>query len=151
MSAVNCITWFTDTISCDCKTSQFCDSHHGHIVTGDLRFIKNTKLRTLLSKGPKYRENERINWQKVHDSITTGIDECKKVWSNKENVDIKVLNEWSCTLKNKISHIIKSKKKSPIIKKILNDKDIKNELVELHNNFVFVPTDKAQNNIVLFV
>jgi len=83
------------------------------------------------------------------DSIVTGIDECKKVWSNKEHVDVKVMNEWSCTLKEKISKIIKSKHIAPICKKILNDKSVRTELMELQKKFVFVPTDKAQNNIAI--
>ena len=42
--------------SCDCLNSEFCDPHHGHIVSGDLRVISNSKLRKLFSKGPNYRE-----------------------------------------------------------------------------------------------
>src|ERR1700744_1553432 len=78
--------------------------------------------------------------------LQLGSKNVKKYGATK-NVDIKVLNEWSSTLKDQISCIIKSKRKSPIIKKILNNKDTKNELAELQKNFVFVPTDKAQNNI----
>ena len=31
-------------------------------ITGDLRIVKNRKLRCLLSKGPKYREENTIDW-----------------------------------------------------------------------------------------
>ena len=43
---------------CKCCDSQFCDPIHGHVVTGDLRIITNNKLRSLLTKGPKYREQD---------------------------------------------------------------------------------------------
>ena len=57
--------WLKDTyFVCDCASSRFCDSHHGHIVCGDLRIIKNKKLRVLLSKGPSYREPANMNWDK---------------------------------------------------------------------------------------
>ena len=35
---------------CLCKDSEFCDPHHGHVVTGDLRFVSNPKLRKLFPK-----------------------------------------------------------------------------------------------------
>ena len=47
--------------SCDCKSSTFCYEPRGHIITGDLRIVKNRKLRRLLSKGPKYREENTID------------------------------------------------------------------------------------------
>ena len=36
---------------CDCTRSKFCYEPHGHIITGDLRIVKNRKLRRQLSKG----------------------------------------------------------------------------------------------------
>ena len=33
------------------------DEHHGHIITGDLRLITNTKRKLFLSKGPIYRKS----------------------------------------------------------------------------------------------
>ena len=43
------------TGTCDCERSTFCDENHGHIKTGDLTLITNTKHRCLLSKGPNCR------------------------------------------------------------------------------------------------
>ena len=41
--------WKQDTaITCSCSNSEFCDPHHGHVVTGDLRIIENRKLFTHL-------------------------------------------------------------------------------------------------------
>ena len=40
-------TLMMDRNPCDCIESPFCDEYHGHIVTGDLRIIKNSKLRKL--------------------------------------------------------------------------------------------------------
>ena len=60
-------------------------------MTRNLGIVNNPKLRNLLSKGPKYREKERINWDKVRSCISDGIDECVTSWSKYENVDAKVL------------------------------------------------------------
>ena len=48
---------------CTCSESMHTDPHHGHVVTGDLRIIENSKLRKLFSKGPNYRENKTINYK----------------------------------------------------------------------------------------
>ena len=48
----------TSFYPCNCQDSEFCDSHHGHIVTGDLRFVTNPKLRKLFSKGPNIEKTK---------------------------------------------------------------------------------------------
>ena len=48
--------------SCDCQSSTFRYEPHGHVIIGDLRIGRNTKLRRLLEKGPKYREQNNIDW-----------------------------------------------------------------------------------------
>ena len=54
---------------CDCHLSNYCDTSHGHIVTGDLRFIENKKLRKLMSKGPNFREQRFLNFNKCVEAI----------------------------------------------------------------------------------
>ena len=44
------------SLPCKCNNSPFTDRHHKHIVTGDLRIIRNNALRKLFIKVPKYRE-----------------------------------------------------------------------------------------------
>ena len=46
--------------SSDCQSSTFRYEPHGHVITGDLRIVRNRKLRRLLEKGPKYREQNNI-------------------------------------------------------------------------------------------
>ena len=47
---------------CECSTSKYCYGPAGHVVTGDLNIIKDAKLRSLIEKGPSYREQNYINW-----------------------------------------------------------------------------------------
>jgi len=115
VTTLDCKGWITSPPwECDCKESEFCDPHHGHIMTGNLGIIKNSKLRSLLSKGPKYREKERLNWNKVQSCIDSGIDQCTVSWARSENVDVKLLSEWKVNLndlvKKKIKKIIETKK-----------------------------------------
>ena len=46
------------------RDSSFKDKDHGHIWKGDLRFVKNSKLRELIYKEPKFREKNPINFMK---------------------------------------------------------------------------------------
>ena len=56
--------------SCDCQSSTFRYEPHGHVITGDLRIVRNRKLRRLLEKGPKYREQNNIDWHLNKDGGT---------------------------------------------------------------------------------
>ena len=67
--------------SCDCKSSTFCYEPHGHIITGDLHIVKNRKLRRLLSKGPKYREENTTDWDLNKNILITAVDDYAKNWS----------------------------------------------------------------------
>ena len=41
--------------TCHCENLPFIDPEHGHFLAGDLRFVRNNKLRKLINKGPTYR------------------------------------------------------------------------------------------------
>ena len=43
---------------CNCSTNKYCYDPVGHVVTGDLNIIKDAKLRSLIEKGPSYREQK---------------------------------------------------------------------------------------------
>ena len=43
----------TGGMSCDCNDSRYCYEPVGHVVTGDLTIIRDTKLRSLIKKGNK--------------------------------------------------------------------------------------------------
>ena len=65
-----------------------------------------------------------------------------------------VLNEWSGSLLNLVLKRVKKLKKLKRFrysskKSILNKPEIKNYLQKLHDHYVFVPTDKASNNIAI--
>ena len=41
--------------SWDCQDSKFCYQPAGHILTGNLKIITDSRIRSVISKGPKYR------------------------------------------------------------------------------------------------
>ena len=64
--------------SCDCESSAFPYESHGYVITGDLRIVTNRTLRRLLEKGPKYREQNIIDWHLNKMVLITAIDDYAK-------------------------------------------------------------------------
>ena len=58
---------------CNCTSSEFCDPHHGHIISADLRLVQNNELRKILSKGPNFRETRDMDFLACEKELVTGI------------------------------------------------------------------------------
>ena len=120
---------------------------HGHVITGDIRIVRNTTLRCLLEKGPKYSEQKIIDWHLNKMILITAIDDYTKNWSKREGYHVSGLEELSETVKlisNRITNL-QHRNFGPC-HKILEDKHIKTYLTELQSKYVLVPVDKAGNN-----
>ena len=64
------ITYGTGIVKCDCQQHKdFVDENHGHVLTGDLRMITNSKLRKVVNKGPNSPKAISINWNKCKREI----------------------------------------------------------------------------------
>ena len=51
-----------DIYPCNYENSEFRDPDHGHIIIGDLYFIKNQNLRKIFTKSPNFREPQSLNY-----------------------------------------------------------------------------------------
>ena len=137
---------------CSCSESLFCDPHHGHVVTGDLRIIENSKLRKLFSKGPNFRENKTINYAKCIREIDNSLCECASRLSSKYNLDLPLFDNWISLVKQKVAEKVrhlKSTRTPQQTKPALRDANVIRYLTDLHNKYVIVPIDKAANNIAI--
>ena len=142
-----------NTHSCNCPKSEFCDPHHGHIVTGDLRVIEHRKLRSIMSKGPTYRERSNIHRPEFLKDVKSGLNSCVLKWAQSEKVDVKLLDGWKYKvfddIKARVQKLKKIGAKHARHKSIMHSQSVKTYLKKLHDNFVLVPTDKASNNIAV--
>ena len=137
---------------CACKQSNFLYQPLGHVITRDLRVIKNKKLRKLIAKGPNYREQNNIDWDLCHKLCMDGINKYRKRWANREKVALSVLNEWTCHVKEAVSNRIRQLRLRPQKtrkRQFLSDRKCKQALADLHELYVLVPADKAGNNVVI--
>ena len=138
--------------TCDCMNSEFCDSHHKHIVSGDLRIISNPKLRKLLSKGPNYREPKTLNYNKCKQAIESAISSSIVNLAEKYALTAADFSSWKkkiIELVDKRLKILKSKRVPSTTKPSLQDEDVQTALKDLHEKFVVVPIDKASNNVAI--
>ena len=83
-------------LPCECEGS---DSHHKHIVSGDVNsIVTNVQLKYLFLKGPQYREPVSIDMKKAMDEIIVSIDRLIKQWSGSKKIDRLVFEDWKYTL-----------------------------------------------------
>ena len=71
-------------IQCSCQNSSYKNDHHGHVITGDLDIIQNSRLRKIFKKGPKYRLPQKINWTEDKNLIINFLDSYIDNWTAKE-------------------------------------------------------------------
>ena len=138
--------------TCDCSNSEFCDPHHKHIVSGDLRIISNVKLRKLFSKGPNYREPKMLNYRKCKQSIESSISSSITHLASKYSLDVEAFSAWKRKILDLVENrirILNQRKVPSVTKPVLKDEEVIASLAELHRKFVVVPIDKASNNVAL--
>jgi len=147
-------TYGTGIRVCECqKHSEFIDKHHGHVITGNLKIIKNNKLRKLISKGPNFREPRSINWNRCKTEIFNGLDLCiTSITVTNKNISVEDLQAWKDAVINKvdqkiqtIKHNVQPQGTNPILKQ----NEVIQHLNDLHSKYTIVPIDKAANNVAL--
>ena len=75
-----------ESIPCVCNTVQpeYINTHHQHVLTGDLKFVQNNQLRSILQKGPKFREPQKVDFEDAYKKIDEALSiYCEKVSSKK--------------------------------------------------------------------
>jgi len=141
----------TNRYPCECQNSPFISTHHGHVITGNLDIISNETLKELISKGPKFREQNKIAWGKDKKIVLEAIEKYAKTWAKKEKSELSVLDDWVGEIRNivnsKINKLQKQTKQPP--DPVLQNPEVKACLHDLHEKYVFAPADKAANNVII--
>ena len=105
-------------------------------------------------KRPKYREPHNGNCDNFFTHFKTNFKICLQNWVTKINkieINLKFFEEYyNNVLKDIKTSIEKIKKRKQFYRKMrLSIPKIKETVSKLQENFVFVPTDKAGNNIAI--
>ena len=143
-----------DCIPCRCSNfdKKFCDPNHKHIVTGDLSIISNSLLRNLIGKGPNFREPVKVDFDVARSCILDGLSTLIETLSESKKKSKVSFVPWQDKIMeivdNKIHFTsLKFKPSEPV--SVLKDPEAMKVLKKLQNNFVFVPIDKASNNVAI--
>ena len=124
----------------------------GHIITGNFDIIKDARLRKLLSKGPKYRLPNTLDFNSSRIKIAEALHNFSTKWCKRENVEQNALSEWIKQIFKIIDTRIKFYSSRPDLlppKPRLSFRYLKGKLKDFHSKYVFVPADKAANNIII--
>ena len=117
---------------CECNTSSHLYQPYGHVITGDLSIIPNSKLRDLNAKVPKYREPCKVDWDKNLSLLCEAVDQYALQWAKREMVELSVVSSWKVNnqIEERISKL-KQNFKQPT-GKVLQNVDVKAYLSDLH-------------------
>ena len=140
-----------DSFMCECDAnSKFVHPNIGHIVTGDLDIVQNLQLRKLLLKGPKFREQNHINWRLNRKLISDSLNTLIAKWSKLEDADIQCLKDYHNQVMNLVDNRIAKLKQT--VKshrpRFLDKPAICKELERLQHLYIMAPADKAANNVI---
>ena len=95
------------TLQCDCNQyPELCDSYHGHIITGNLKVVKNRKLRNLLSKGLNHREQLHFDQKLFTKDISKSLDGFIDKHSVKYKIAKDKYAEWKRAVMNAVQQSI---------------------------------------------
>ena len=138
----------SQTYICKCNEypERYRDSHHNHIVTGDLDVVSHVELRELLKKGHNYHEQQPPNVNAAYSSVKNGIDRYISLASHKLSIPIVQFSKW----KSKLLYEIKKNLDNCNTYKfnnVLSKSGPKEALQKLKNDFAIVPVDKAASNV----
>ena len=81
------VSFSLNTDLCECEKSNYCDPHHKHIITGQLRIIENKKLGKFLSKSANYRDSRSIKFSKAFIEIGQAFETCIEKISTKNKLE----------------------------------------------------------------
>ena len=95
--------------------------------------------------------NPFLDWDKNLSLLCEAVDQYALQWTKWEMVELSVLSSWKEMVKGQIEERISKLKQNfkQSTGKVLQNADVKACLSDLHNKYVFVPADKAPNNIII--
>ena len=67
-------------------------------MTGNLKIISDSRIRYIVSKGPKYRFPSRIDFKKCREEIASALNDFGNRWCKREYAEPDALKEWKVSI-----------------------------------------------------
>ena len=82
------------------------------IITGNLKIIPDSRIRNIVSKGPKYRFPSQIDFNRCREEIPSALNDFGNRWCKRESVECNAMKEWNLVFSilwiNVLSFILKT-------------------------------------------
>ena len=69
-------------------------------VTAKLKIIPDSRIRNIVSKGPKYRLPSHIDFNRCREEIVSALNDFGNRWCKRESVECNALKEWKLSIFN---------------------------------------------------
>ena len=115
-----------------------------------MKIITDSRIRSVISKGPKYNFPAHIDFNKCRETIASALNDYCTRWCKREH-ESNALNNW----KLKIFQVIYERVSFYSYNLDLLPPKPKlsfrylNQGIQFHRKYVLVPADKAANNVVV--
>ena len=119
---------------------------------GNLKIISDSRIRYIVSKGPKYRFPSRIDFKKCREEIASALNDFGNRWCKREYVEPDALKEWKVSIFKIVDQHIKFYSQNTNLlppKPKSTFRHLKQGIQDFHRKYVLVPADKAANNVVV--
>ena len=119
-----------------------------------MKVISDSRIRSIISKGPKYRFPSPIDFNKCREDIAVALNEFCKRWCQRQHVECNALNSWNISIFNIIEkHISFYSKNLNLLqpKPKRSFQHLKQCFQQFHEKFVLAPADKASNNAIVVI
>ena len=117
-----------------------------------MKIIPDSRIRNIVSKGPKYRFPSHIDFNRCREEIASAFNDFGNRWCNRESIECNALKEWKLSIFNIVDKRIKFFSHNTNLlppKPKSSFRHLKQGIQEFHGKNVLVPADKAVNNIVV--
>ena len=91
----------------NCKDSKFIYPSACHVITGSLKIIPSSRIRNIVSKGPKYRYPSQIDFNRCREEIAYALNDFGNRWCKRESVECNAMKEWKLSIFNIVDKRIK--------------------------------------------
>ena len=123
-----------------------------HPSTSYRKIITDSRIRSIICKGPKYRFPVQIDFKSCREEIAGALQEFCNRWCKREHVESNALNSWKLNISKiidgRISFYCNNLDLLPPKPKF-TFRHLKKGIQEFHRKFVLAPADKAANNVVV--
>ena len=117
-----------------------------------MKIIPDSRIRNIVSKGPKYRFPSQIEFNRCREEIASALNDFGNQRCERECVECNALKEWKLSIFNIVDKRIKFYSDNTNLfppKPKSYFRHLKQGIQEFHRKYLLVPADKAANNIVV--